>query len=43
MTVGAVVSTARAIRLADFTADRDFHPALKFMHNKGTRYIRISK
>lgn len=28
-TVGAVIATAPAFRLADFTADRDSHPALK--------------
>ena len=34
-TVGAVVSTAHAFRLADFTADRDSHPALKLCGRKG--------
>ena len=33
-TVGAVVSTAHAFRLADFTADRDSHPALKLCGRK---------
>ena len=35
-TVGAVVSTAHAFRLADFTADRDSHPALKLCGRKYT-------
>lgn len=35
ITVGAVISTAHAFRLADFTADRDFHPALKICGHKG--------
>ena len=43
MTVGAVVSTARAIWLADFTADREFHPALKFMQSKYSLNIHKSK
>ena len=33
-TVGAVVSTAHAFRLADYTADRDSHPALKLCGRK---------
>ena len=36
-TVGAVVSTAHAFRLADFTADRDSHPALKLCGCKGSK------
>ena len=34
-TVGAVVSTTHAFRLADYTADRDSHPALKLCRRKG--------
>ena len=33
-TVGAVVSTTHAFRLADYTADRDSHPALKLCRRK---------
>ena len=36
ITVGAVIATARAFRLADYTADRDFHPALKICDYKLT-------
>ena len=51
ITVGAVIPTARALKslrcnarlltfwLADFTADRDFHPALKICSCKSTNYF----
>ena len=40
-TVGAVIATAPAFRLADFTADRDFHPALKICGRKGMFFSHI--
>ena len=33
-TVGTVISTVHAFRLADYTADRDSHPALKICRCK---------
>ena len=33
-TVGTVIATVRAIMLADFTADREFHPALKSLQRR---------
>ncbi len=41
ITVGAVIPTARAFRLADYTADRDFHPALKICGCKYINYFQI--
>lgn len=40
-TVGAVIATAPAFRLADFTADRDSHPALKICGRKGMFFSHI--
>ncbi len=40
-TVGAVIATAPAFRLADFTADRESHPALKICGRKGMFFSHI--
>jgi len=42
-TVGTVIATVRAQRLADFTADREFHPALKSLqrHIKNAPDLKI--
>ena len=42
-TVGTVVSTVRAFRLADCTADRDSHPALKLCGDKGIPFFKKFK
>ena len=40
-TVGTVIATAPAFRLADFTADRDSHPALKICGRKDKGFSHI--